>query len=805
MGVSVEMNGRVSLDGAEQAASGIRGISQATAEANRQFEQFAQGNQVAEALKVIQRLFEENARAVGSFAESMRAAGSEQGAFSRQAMSAFQGASPQSAAASRNTPAIPGAAGADREQRIRDLDRNIEDLTETLRELIDRTNRGESDDFRGINNISQAINQLEAEKRRLEADEKEDERKDDRLSRFFGFDKIAQAVNLIGNVAQAGYTYRQDVANGNFVGAERRMGTSIAGNIGGAATSIGTGLMATGVGVIPGAIIGGAGLLTSLISRIVEGGGAADDAEAAAYERNFQSKYGAARAFRDMGGDMRENARTANGMYSEAFRAAAGTGLDTNEILDLMARAASYGAGESAARSMARNAGLWEQETGASRDSLMRLQGTAERYGLGSNALATAYGGLVASGMGRGQFDEFLNGLQSVIEDGISNGFTSSAEEVAQSLTLFARLSGNSPLWQGQQGAQRLVSMNHSLSNATNMASVNDMIVYGALDTGGGYIETMKNIERGLNDPKAFGKIAEAIKNLEGGNTAAMTERFRQIFGVNYTQAEQLLRMSEKIGRPGYTNAQFQRDIKAAGITPDTQTEYTFWKDKENAINNALNRIGQDPWNKNLQELNETAKKYWGKAEDGSRTAARGRRADGGLTDTMGPMPEVNVTPSEDSVREAEILLNGTAEERKALYEKQAKEREESRKIDAEEHLNHGIGSLNSAINAGTLGALDDLSRNYIFSPWKVKDMKIYKNLADSGRGNEKFDELIKKKMAEFGIADGDFSNQEMAQMLAAMNNNKGFWDLYNDKSTEMSKLENMLTRLFQNLTINTQ
>ena len=168
-------------------------------------------------------------------------------------------------------------------------------------------------------------------------------------------------------------------------------------------------------------------------------------------------------------------------------------------------------------------------------------------------------------------------------------------------------------------------------------------------------------------------------------------------------------------------------------------------------------------------------------------------------------MPEVNVTPSEDSVREAEILLNGTAEERKALYEKQAKEREESRKIDAEEHLNHGIGSLNSAINAGTLGALDDLSRNYIFSPWKVKDMKIYKNLADSGRGNEKFDELIKKKMAEFGIADGDFSNQEMAQMLAAMNNNKGFWDLYNDKSTEMSKLENMLTRLFQNLTINTQ
>ena len=380
------------------------------------------------------------------------------------------------------------------EQRISDLNKTIDDITDELDDIIEKK------DYRGANNVSATINQLESEKKRLEIEKAKQsadaDKKDDALKKFFSFNQFAKALNSAGDFAQAGYTYRTDIANGNYIGAERRMGTSIASTAGNMATSIGGGLMLIPGMQLAGGIVAGLGLATNFISRLIEGEGNAADSEAAAYMGNFDAKYGASRVFGNMGRNREENATFANDLYASAAAMAKDTGLSTNDFLQIMTQAASYGVNGDVASKMARQAGLWTQATGADTNALMKLQGTAERYGLGADSIGAAYGGLRASGMQKGQFNEFLQGLQSVIEDGISNGFVTSTEDVARNLTMFARLSDNNPLWQGQNGARMFTQMNNNLAQATSLSDTNSALVFSALHKGGSYVDTMEAIEK---------------------------------------------------------------------------------------------------------------------------------------------------------------------------------------------------------------------------------------------------------------------------------------------------------------------
>lgn len=496
------------------------------------------------------------------------------------------------------------------EQRIADLNKTIDDLTDELNDIIEKK------DYRGANNVSATINQLESEKKRLEIEKQrqDSEGKDSskNLGRYFGVREFSQILGELGNIAQAGFTYRQDIANGNYLGAETRQATSVASSVSSMVT--GAGAMIALVNPLIGGIIAGLGAAGNAAAKYFQGMSETEIAEGNAYMQPFAQKYGAFRMFNNPGASYLLNREDANSFYRRAYEASKGTGLDTDEMLAQMQNAAIYGLGEKASLNLVANSAKWVQETGADMNALMKLQGTASRYGLGDNVIKNAFGGLIASGMGRGQFNEFLQGLQTVIEDGISNGYITSTEDATRNLTMFARLSDNNPLWQGQNGARIFSQMNNNLAQATSLSDTNSALVFSALHKGGSYVDTMEAIEKGLNDKDAFGKIFSTFMQSEGGNYEGVIERLRATYGLNYTQAKQVFAMGNKLGSTGYTQADFERDIRKNGITPNAETEETVWKDVENDLKNSMQLIGMGRWERNLEELKNLAAEERGRA-----------------------------------------------------------------------------------------------------------------------------------------------------------------------------------------------
>lgn len=570
-------------------------------------------------------------------------------------------------------------------ERIETLNDSIEDLTDSIKSAE------EKGDIAGMSRLTNARNNASEEKNTLESKLKSllNEEKGDTgaLGRYFGLKELGQVFKFAGDVTQAGYTYRQDIANGNIIGASRREGTSIANSIGGAATAVGAGLMATGIGVIPGAIIAGLGMGTNFVSGLIEGSGQAGDAEAQAYMNNFDTKYNALRTFRNIGSNESANAKSANEMYSKIIDASLGTGLDAATISQLAVDAARQGASESRALEMATVSGKWNQATGADVNTMMRLQGMAERYGLGQDVVSTAYGGLQASGMQKAQLNEFLNGLQSVIEDGISNGYLKSADEISAQMTMFATLSGNNPLWTGQNAANNIKQMNAGLSGATSMGNTAQTIAMGSakrvvdkmsdsefrLMTGGNYKldkngEKIKDengnyiveggfsksnsyldYEMALQNPngKMYGQILKDVQSYSGGNIAAQKEFLSQIFGITSTKT--LLELMSMTGGD-FSEASYKNVLDVSGV----KTEQTSWNDSMLKISDSLNKIGEGKWQDNIDELNKTVQEYLGKAE---KQAKQDYRA--GLTHTGLSVEEYGLEGAGDEVlKNAKIFDN---------------------------------------------------------------------------------------------------------------------------------------------------
>lgn len=236
-----------------------------------------------------------------------------------------------------------------------------------------------------------------------------------------------------------------------------------------------------------------------------------------------------------------------------------GTKYSNKDYLQSMSRLAEYGYGDSQRALDDVSEILRYQNFGAgSRDQLLSFQGLTHRFGEETNAIRDAYGALRASGMEKGQFNEFLSGLEDVMESGISKGFIRSSKEIGQDLTLLYNLSGKSELWQGQYGAEKLQKMNSALENATNLGSVNDVLMYQAvsgLSEGTkkkildedynkdlGYINDMMILERGITSQN-IGSIFKTVKDT-GGDAADQIERYKNMFGVTYSTAKQIYDMS---------------------------------------------------------------------------------------------------------------------------------------------------------------------------------------------------------------------------------------------------------------------
>jgi hypothetical protein len=323
-----------------------------------------------------------------------------------------------------------------------------------------------------------------------------------------------------------------------------------------------------------------------------------------------------------------ENNQRGMDLYGMAVGGARGTGLDTERFIEAMGQTATYGIRDATqAMNMAKTQALWSRFTGADLGTIQKFAGQAYRYGGETNAASLAYGGLKAQDMGKGQYSEFLNSLERVMSESIAKGFVKSTEEIAGNLAMLYKLSGESPLWQGEQGAQRYSQMSNAIANATNLQSVEDVISYGAardllrednpltdIDerredfekyTGkgnvytGGYADVMQILERGLSADLLKGQWS-AVRKLDGNNTDATIERFKTMYGLNYTGASQVWDMyntawDEGKGdwREGFSGEHFAKDIKKLQETPQYQSDSQQLQNILNDLRQKGIQIGQ--------------------------------------------------------------------------------------------------------------------------------------------------------------------------------------------------------------------
>jgi hypothetical protein len=304
-------------------------------------------------------------------------------------------------------------------------------------------------------------------------------------------------------------------------------------------------------------------------------------------------------------------------MYGRAAEAAAGTGLTTNQLIEAMKEIGGYGVkSETQALDMAHNQALWSRFTGADLSTVQKYAGQAYRFGGDTGAVSTAYGGLMAQNMGKGQFSVFLNSMERILEEGIAKGFVRSSEEIAGNMAMLYKLSGNSALWQGEQGAQQLSQMNAAISNATNLQSVGDVISFGAArdmfeaidgidarkaflegdDKGGKYtgtyVDYMQLLERGVS-AELLERQFKAVEGMEGGNIAGMIERFRGMYGLNYTGAAQVWDMSKRMGEEGFSEEEIAKRIKELQADPNYKSDSELLQTAINKMTDNLVNIGK--------------------------------------------------------------------------------------------------------------------------------------------------------------------------------------------------------------------
>lgn len=490
------------------------------------------------------------------------------------------------------------------------LDMRLELLTKTIDELThqleEATEKGQS---REAYNISATLNNVEQEKQRLEHEKKLSEQKTDEsgamdaikrygLSRYF-----TQGLGYAQQIAGIGFNRRTAMANGDYLGADVGVlegKSNIAQGVGNAVIGAGMTLGATPAGV-PLMIAGGALSILGTIGNIIAGDKRADIAEGAAYEKSLVHTGALNRRYAQ-GGTWEDNANRTSELLEKGAKYAEGTGMSAYGIVDIATQMSQYGAGSSdLALKQASDVAARVNATGVDAATVQNFLGTAYRYGDRGDVLGYASQARQAAGMTKAQDKEFLTALQSVIEEGIAGGYVKSVEDVSKTMTMFARLSDNNPLWQGAQGASRLRQMDSAISGATGLQSTSDMIVAtaasGILDgkniaqrnklihggATGTYVDTMLLMEQG-NNPEMFTEIAKSVQDLEGkGNIAGQIERFKDIFKLNYHGSRDVYNMFQEFQDGKMTATTFQKKIESMKKDAAYQSDDTK---RQNAITN---------------------------------------------------------------------------------------------------------------------------------------------------------------------------------------------------------------------------
>lgn len=347
------------------------------------------------------------------------------------------------------------------------------------------------------------------------------------------------------------------------------------------------------------------GVVTAAVGAVIKGG----DALASKFIEAMPTVYGTGRAFGSIDDTDSMIAFQRLNRYNR------GTNLDIDTFQGIAQSLRKMGVGNglspedqySLVGSIAQTTGKWAYRTGGDASQYANLAGLMSRYG-GSTDVASDFNYLVnagkASGLNDTQIPEFLSAIQKVMEDGIAKGFSRSATEVASTMLMFSKMSGDNAFWQGEQGAKIINQANAGLASATSLSKTSDIIAYRAIANAykgreekelgslflndGGYVNNMMLMERGL-DADNFSSIMGAI-NETTGSTEGRIERLRQMFGVNYTGATRLMQLDPS----KYNKEQLQAEINKIQNDPENQNKETRYQQAMNDIKEAVINIGDN-------------------------------------------------------------------------------------------------------------------------------------------------------------------------------------------------------------------
>lgn len=363
-----------------------------------------------------------------------------------------------------------------------------------------------------------------------------------------------------------------------------------------------------------GLLVGGTALAAA--AAVFKGGKALSDA----YKDAMPTIFDTGKAF-----GTTDNEKSMD-LYKTVNRYNTGTNLDNAEYNSIIQSLRKQGVGNdyktstgqaTATAQLAQTVGRWAYATSGDVNQYAQLAGLMSRYNKNTDTnasfnrvMSTAK---TAENMGlinNSQIPEFLSGIEKVMEDGISKGFTRSAEEVAETMLMFSKMSGGNAFWQGDKGAQTLNQMNSGISSATSLSKTEDILTYQAFSSvyndeskikaalgygtenstyieGGGYANMMQIIEKGVT-PENFGALMTYAKNASGGSDVREAEILKNMFGLNYTGIGRLQNLDWQSMSPTELKKQIQ-DITSA---PENQNNETRWKTDLNNIAQALESGG---------------------------------------------------------------------------------------------------------------------------------------------------------------------------------------------------------------------
>jgi len=192
---------------------------------------------------------------------------------------------------------------------------------------------------------------------------------------------------------------------------------------------------------------------------------------------------------------------------------------------------------------------------GLDRGLLARYAGMGGRFGQGPNAIGYALGGAQQAGLGPARFPEFLQSTLTIFEEGLSRGIVKGFSEINQTQVWLSQLG---ELFKGQTGLQMYKKMESSVVGATGLGSESDAIMFRAAKRvadreaekkglgAATYIDVMKKMEAGIT-PELFSSVKDIVTGMSA-NRSDQVELMRQLFGVNYTVADELLGLGGKTG-----------------------------------------------------------------------------------------------------------------------------------------------------------------------------------------------------------------------------------------------------------------